>query len=323
MRVSVAENVLQAYQRGVMLLQSDGALVEETRAGEARVWPEPVVTVTAYPERCVLLDRGRRANPFFHMYEALWMLCGEQDSRKLDRFVSNFSERFGESDGRQHGAYGWRWRQHFSIDQISVAVHRLRANPLDRRVVIAMWDPFVDSFFPAAEHVPADIPCNTHIYPRITDNRLSLTICCRSNDAVWGAHGANAVHFSFLLQYMAALLDVDIGPMYQLSNNYHMYTATAKQLDPNPPQAPWEKMLPLVTRETRAGFLVDAARFIEDPEDIDIADPWIRGVARQMMRCHDAWRERRRELFDMNLSVVACPVWRMAAEQWWPDADEG
>lgn len=318
MRVNTSTEVLGAYQRGVMLLSSSGAIVEETRAGEARVWPEPVVTVTTHPDRCVLLDRNRKANPFFHMYEALWMLSGSQDSTMLDRFVSDFSERFGESDGRQHGAYGWRWRQHFSIDQISIAVHRLKASPNDRRVVIAMWDPFVDAFFPAAENVPADIPCNTHIYPRIIDGKLSLTICCRSNDAIWGAHGANAVHFSFLLQYMAALLDVGVGPMYQLSNNYHMYSASAKQLDPEPPEAPWEKMLPLVTKESRMGFVFDANKFIFDPTNADgqITDPWIKNVAVPMVLCHDAWRAKDKKEAKKLAGEIACPVWGMAAEQW-------
>jgi hypothetical protein len=50
-----------------------------------------------------------------------------------------------------------------------------------------------------------------------------MTVTCRSNDAIWGAHGANAVHFSVLQEYVAAAVGVLVGPMVQLSNNYHIY----------------------------------------------------------------------------------------------------
>lgn len=316
MRVHEADSVLEAYQQGLSLLLSDWALVEESRAGEVRVWPEPVVTVTNHPERCVLLDRKRMANPFFHLYEALWMLCGSQDSTMLDHFVSDFSERFGESDGRQHGAYGWRWRYHWSADQIKIALARLRASQTDRRVVIAMWDPMVDAFYPDAEHVPADIPCNTHIYPRIVDGALDMTVCCRSNDAVWGAHGANAVHFSFLQQYMAAQLGVGVGRMRQLSNNYHMYMATARELDPSPPAAPWEEMMPVFDPETVRGFVGQARRVVADPLCATVDDPWLSGVALPMFVAHAGWRTGEQWLTEDAIASIGCPVWRMAAELW-------
>lgn len=316
MKLHTVDNVLEAYQRGVKLLRSGGALVEDSRAGEVRVWPDPVVTVTRNPHHCVLLDRTRRANPFFHVYEALWMLSGSQDARLLDTFVSDFSERFGESDGRQHGAYGWRWRRHWSMDQISIAVERLRRDHRDRRVVIAMWDPMVDATYSTAESQPRDIPCNTHIYPRIVGEKLSLTVCCRSNDAIWGAHGANAVHFSFLLQYMAARIGVGIGELRQLSNNYHMYTATARELDESPPQADWGAMMPMVTDPVQ--FMESACQIVREPLGDGFSDPWVAGVARWMFQAHDAWRQRDREIFDMTAAGIQCPVWRQAVLQWWP-----
>ena len=95
------------------------------------------------------------------------------------------------------------------FDQLQTCVHLLRENPGDRRVVISIWDPSRD----LAEDVK-DVPCNTHMYPRIREEKgcpvLELTVCCRSNDIIWGATGANAVHFSFVQEWMAAQIGVGV-----------------------------------------------------------------------------------------------------------------
>jgi hypothetical protein len=47
---------------------------------------------------------------------------------------------------------------------------------------------------------------------------------------VWGAHGANAVHFSVLQEYLAGCIGVHIGKLYQFSNNYHIYESMREKL---------------------------------------------------------------------------------------------
>ena len=69
-----------------------------------------------------------------------------------------------------------------------------------------------------------DVPCNTHAYFDLRGGALNMTVCNRSNDALWGAYGANAVHFSILLEYMAARIGVPMGVYRQFSNNLHLYT---------------------------------------------------------------------------------------------------
>jgi hypothetical protein len=83
--------------------------------------------------------------------------------------------------------------------------------------------------------------CNTHAYLRInrgpvdhtgdhTEDVLDFTVCSRSHDVIWGLYGANAVHFSVLQEYLAARLDVGVGTMTTLSNNYHLYESALGQL---------------------------------------------------------------------------------------------
>lgn len=193
-------------------------LIEESRGGVVLVSPTPVTTIWQAPLNRVSLDPVRDANPFFHLYEAFWMLAGSNDGTLLDHFVSDFTERYGESGKRIHGAYGYRWREHFSIDQLLGVIARLREDPNSRQAVIAMWDP--DSDFHGQWK---DRPCNTHIYFRVNGTKLDMTVCCRSNDIYWGCYGANAVHFSVLLEYVANQLRLDMGIYYQISNNFHIY----------------------------------------------------------------------------------------------------
>jgi thymidylate synthase len=220
-------NVEEAYHAGMMLLNSQGKL-EDSRNGPVIVYPEPVLTIYNNPMERVLAHVGRDANPFFHIFEAMWMLCGRRDVAFLARFNDRMLT-YSDDGQTLWGAYGHRWRFGASwekdpgTDQLDQIVHQLKADMKSRRAVLAMWtsaDIFVTS---------KDIPCNTHCYFRVIKDTLDMTVSCRSNDIIWGAYGANSVHFSVLQEYMAAGLGIKTGRMYQFSNNYHAYIPLFKE----------------------------------------------------------------------------------------------
>jgi hypothetical protein len=166
----------------------------------------------------VLFSPVRDANPFFHFMEGLWMLGGRDDLA----FPMQFNKRFNEysDDGlRLNGAYGHRWRVYFGKDQLKFIVRELRQNKESRRAVLGMWSPSYD-----LGSASKDIPCNTHIYFDCRSGVLNMLVCCRSNDAMWGAYGANAVHMSMLHEGMAAWIGIPVGIYRQMSNNLHIYT---------------------------------------------------------------------------------------------------
>jgi thymidylate synthase len=335
-------NVNTLWARAVPLITSIGEK-QGSRNGDVLVAPNPVLSVTTSPLERVLFDPLRDANPFFHLFESLWMLAGRRDATFLNIFVKDFGARYAEKTGNLYGAYGYRWRHTWDIDQIDIVVQRLRKNHDDRRVVLTMWNPEddllepdyldTDTNKPYAE--PKDLPCNTHIYPRVRMERLTdidtvpvldLTVCCRSNDIVWGAYGANAVHFSFLLEYLAARIGVGVGTLYQLSNNWHAYVNVLEKLD--------AKSTELATTEPYAGGTVQpvpiGTRWAEGMWDRDLEqflrspgsrahgyeNDWFANTATPMFRAHTAWKEGDRPRAVAMMDDVAASDWARAGRDW-------
>lgn len=118
--------------------------------GETLTIDEPVTLTYERPWERVLFNQARDANPFFHLYESLWMLAGRNDLESVQHYCSNM-KKFSDDDETLNGAYGYRWRhaldrdregQYYShhIDQLNVLARHLRNNPDSRRAVLQMWN---------------------------------------------------------------------------------------------------------------------------------------------------------------------------------------
>lgn len=241
MKVIEARNVHDALPLGLALIRKHG-VQRESRNGPVLVAPFPVTTVYERPWERVLFWPQRDANPFFHLYESLWMLAGRNDVAPLVRYAKNMAN-YSDDGFTQHGAYGHRWRRHFTMrgtltshktydagygkDQLEIIANALKKNPDDRRCILQMWDAEID-----LGRIGKDVPCNTIAsFQRDADGKLELTVFCRSNDIIWGAYGANAVHFSMLQEYMANWIGCPIGKLYQISVNWHAYLDTLNGID--------------------------------------------------------------------------------------------
>lgn len=286
LRTIRAQNVRQAYSEGIRLIAREG-IEEPSRNGPVLVLDGPLITTYEDPTARVLLDPRRDANPFFHLMEAFWMLAGRRDVESLMWYNAGMAK-YSDDGVSFHGAYGQRWRGHFTredhscmdqnadtpLDQLAEVIRLLRANPTDRRIVLSMWDPTTDLAMDGL-----DFPCNTQVYFRVrdqfrpsvareegTDRVLDMTITCRSNDMYWGGYGANAVHFSVLQEFVAAMVGVRIGEMHQLSNNAHLYRATMPDVD---------QMLPYVGyAEARVPLFGDLASADIDTVFSDLDTLW-------------------------------------------------
>ena len=218
MIVIKCRNVNDGFIKGMDLLGRYREDTKFSRAGEVIEAPEPVATVYQNPLERVLFEDIRKANPFFHLMESLWMLGGANDLEYVKVYNKRMEE-YSDDGITLQGAYGFRWREHFGGDQLSTIIERLRNDPTDRRSVLQMWDPQVD-----LNADSKDVPCNTVIYFKIVDGRLNMTVSCRSNDCIWGTFGANVVHMSILQEYMAYGIGVPVGTYTQISDSFHAYT---------------------------------------------------------------------------------------------------
>lgn len=225
MKTIDSRNLSDAIGHAIPYLLKEG-IRETSRNGDVLAAPHPVLTVYNNPKEHVLFSPSRNANPFFHLMEALWMLGGRNDLE----WPVQFNKRFAEysDDGMQiWGAYGFRWRAYFGFDQLAVICQELTNNPNSRRAVLSMWaaDGDLTEWESGVGGLKSkDVPCNTQAYFDVRGGKLNMTVCNRSNDAIWGAYGANAVHFSILLEYMAEQIGVPMGVYRQFSNNFHVYT---------------------------------------------------------------------------------------------------
>ena len=215
--------IFEAEDSNDMAIRVYHALAEEgvqsgSRNGRVLRLDEPVSMTYYNPESRCNFTTGRDANPVFHHMEALWMLAGRQDVEYLSMFNSNIKNY--SDDGEVFNApYGYRIRRAYGHDQLKEVVKILQADPESRQAVIQLWD------HKDLMKDTKDKACNMIMVFAITvDKSVRLTVYNRSNDAVYGGvTGANPVHFSYFLQYVAQELSLSIGEMCFVSNNLHIY----------------------------------------------------------------------------------------------------
>jgi hypothetical protein len=320
MYVFDVQNVNQAWHDAWHDIYGDKLMLHArpSRYGDVLEFNEPVTTVYRAPWECVLLDAGRDANPFLHMADALWILAGRNDVKFLVGYAERMKE-FSDNGVTYHGAYGYRWRKHFNLqeagfyDQLAVCVAMLKDNNEERRAVLAMWDPCYDLGAKSK-----DLPCNTHVYLKVRQGKLIATVCCRSNDLVLGAYGANAVQLAFLQQYVAAAVGVPAGALTQVSDSMHVYTkplngkAWADYLPPAAP-APYPGTMPLVKEPST--FLREVEEWLDDKGPTTMLNPWLAnfGAARNAWR---AWKGRHHKLALDYARTMPAPDWKAACVAW-------
>jgi thymidylate synthase len=260
---------------------------EDTRNGPALVFQAPVIIAHTVPERCVLFDPVRDANPFFHYMEAIWMLAGSEDASFPSKFAKNIAN-YSDDGATLHGAYGWRWRNHWDFDQLDALIQLLRREPHTRRAVLSMWDPVSD-----LGRDSKDLPCNTQVYFQAKGSVLNMTVTNRSNDLVWGCLGANAVHMAALHEYVAGATNMYTGTYYQFTNNLHIYEGWTDRYSPAPNR--WYTAARGFQRwkwcPDNLG-LAEAQRFVEMGLDTDVsyASRILRDNATPMLKAWTAYK---------------------------------
>lgn len=306
-----------------------------SRGGDTYEFIEPVSIMYRHPTERVLLNEFRDANPFFHLFEALWILAGRDDVEWIAQFNRRMHE-YSDDGVTFHGAYGARLVSGFHVHQIHEAIHMLIDDPGSRRVVLQLWDPQED-----LNKKSKDLPCNLSIALKIRDGHLNMTVFNRSNDVIWGAFGTNVVHFSILQEYIAHRVGVKVGAYHQVSDSLHFYVDNpqyhrlidwCRATDPTEFQNPYNHfgwaatgMIPLVSSSIR--WHMELARFMREDWDeppTPYQEPFFADIAVPMRRI---WERHRATGDGLELiRNIRALDWRAAARIWLrkrEKADEG
>lgn len=290
-----------------------------SRNGPVLSLEEPCVIEYTHPHERVMFHEERNGNPYFHLMECLWMMAGRNDVALPARYVKNMVN-FSDDGLTFNGAYGHRWRKHFGLDQLAYIVDALKRDANDRRVVLQMWDARRDLGLASK-----DLPCNVTILFRVVASRLDMTVVNRSNDLVWGALGANAVHMSFLQEWVATAIGVDIGRYWQFSTNMHLYVRNHINLaetlaTPEPALCPYEVegLVPYPIMRGKPSDWLNELNMVLDEGTavVGLKEPFFRRVILPMM---NSWDYFKGNDFPMALNQayeIQDPAWSKACREW-------
>lgn len=338
MRVLKVHNVHTGLPQALHMLYTEGVR-RESRNGPVLQMPESVSIVYLKPTERVLFHADRDANPFLHAYEPVWMLAGRADVKPLTRYVGRMRE-FSDDGVSMNAAYGHRWRHardsdgEMYRDQLPIICDALRQNKDDRQQVLQIWDHIYDLGTPTKDHA-----CNLIVTFQVgVGGELNMVVFNRSNDLVWGAMGANAVHFSVLHEYVALRSGYPVGTYTQISSNLHFYLDRADSDRVMAIKTPYdessyyetEPLYPHPIANIQVGYEDAWKRWDEDCREFVTSDgrapnykprdPFFGDVMLPIVRAHDAWKDypskERHERAIHEIKHCQASDWRMACEEW-------
>ena len=188
--------------------------VENSRVGPVLNLGQAYFEIGPDDPRLIFLN-SRKLNPIFAIVEGVWILQGDNRLIPLQNEISDFAK-FSDDGETLAGAYGYRLRSKFDIDQIDTAIEVLKKDPASRRVVLNMYS--VDDL----SAISKDVPCNTSMFLKIVNGALDLTVINRSNDLYLGLP-YNVFVFGLLQRHLAEKLCVPLGLQHHFTDCLHLY----------------------------------------------------------------------------------------------------
>jgi thymidylate synthase len=191
------------------------------------------------------------------------------------------------------------------------------------------------------EPVSDVVPCpHCKGTPNDAPEFLNITVFNRSNDLIYGMLGANAVHFSFLLEYMAAHLGLKVGKYHQVTADLHAYTKTwkpekwladktsdyytdARVETSQDWGVDFSHQVPLVKYPLRFDYeCSQLVQYHSNGESFGMLgayrweEPFLQTVAEPMFRAYHAYKFKSYDSALRWANLVAAPDWRVAARGW-------
>lgn len=209
--------------------------------------PEPVIFKITNPlarEVTIPIRRWYKVLPYA---ESLWIASGRNDMGYITHYLSRMAN-YSDDGVTMRGGYGPRYRdynggvedyrietlnvrQNGSVDQLRYVIECFMQDANTRRAVISFGDPVKDDFDESGQlKETKDVPCTRelHFIKQTFGNKLDMIVRMRSNDLIWGASAVNVFNYTFMQEYVAAVLGMGVGNYFHIADNLHYYRRHSK-----------------------------------------------------------------------------------------------
>lgn len=217
-----------------------------TRGQKCFELPAPVIIKITNPLARLVTIPERKWNHTLPYAESLWIATGRNDMNLAGHYVKNLYE-FSDDRLFMRAGYGPRIRKYngiahdytensffhtnskmgqtHTVDQLKFVVSCFEKDMKTRQAIITIGDPAKDDFDISGNlKNTKDFPCTRSLHFMLNqDGNLDLIVHMRSNDFIWGASAVNIFNFTFMQEYVAAILNIPIGNYYHIVNNFHFY----------------------------------------------------------------------------------------------------
>jgi thymidylate synthase len=176
--------------------------------------------------------------------------------------------------------------------------------------------------------------CNLMAAFKVRQGKLNMQVFNRSNDFVWGMTGTNVCQFSFLQEYMANKIGVDLGVYHQTTDSFHVYdneqwqklSKHGAQL-PDDPYSDMRQVKPFPLGAAHPEWDNDLKefffRFDTSTESRHYQTDFFADVVEPMWRTfnnHKRWRADKTnaniDATTLSCSDIVAEDWHLATQQW-------
>lgn len=234
---------INSFLVGASNLLLDNGVKRITRGHTCWELPAPFIFKITNPTARWVTLPARKWNTVLPYAESLWLASGRNDLSLIGHYLKNMKN-FSDDGFFLRGGYGPRLRSFngytedykndkpfdadskISIDQFHFIEKCFKRDPNTRQAIINIGDPQKDCFNSEKQiKETKDSPCTRilHFMKHPIENKLNLTVYMRSNDILWGASAVNIFNFTFMLEYFAQILNLEVGDYYHIANSFHYY----------------------------------------------------------------------------------------------------
>jgi len=169
------------------------------------------------------------------VYELLWFLRGETNTRYLHEHAVTIWDEWADGSGELGPVYGKQWRSWpaadgSTIDQMTQVIEQLRTRPHSRRILVSAWN------VGQLEQM-ALLPCHVMFQFYVAERRLSCQLYQRSADLFLGVP-FNIASYALLTHMVAQQCDLDVGEFIWTGGDCHLYLNHLEQADLQLTRAP-------------------------------------------------------------------------------------